>query len=424
MGSKLTLAIQTQMLKIPLMWTGIPSVQRQHASSSSIKLQLPLQKLSKHLQLILLRLHLTTRWYHCKCFRRNFLNFFKGLKIHKKPQASSLSYNFKLSKLPVQCSASPTPTRSFVWCPAKMLLPRFSVSPKMFPAPVCPGLTAAMWSSCGAPEHACECRRVHPTYPLSHIYFFYGRVSTRIVKIMFKSNRRQIFDEYRGKTAGREGVGNKVWTERLSCPALPCQVLLVVWQMAVPCLLWAKAPLPSQLLACRLWMRDCLLQQVPHCTVSLIPSFCGVFRSVLAIAWLPAAPGEQSTPLLGREGWPWAVGDRDHSAASLPGCSDLGAAFWLVMCSSTSQQSRKHGPLTQIPAAMSPGSLCVMEMLQVKLVWAVIGWRDSSIYFFSFLNAKLLSTSWKSSEEIQSFGKAPQQFSAWTLIPATPCHQQ
>lgn len=184
-------------------------------------LQLPLQKLSKHLQLILLRLHLTTRWYHCKCFRKK--HFFKGLKIHKKPQASSLSYNFKLSKLPVQCSASPTPTRSFVWCPAKLLLPRFSVSPMMFPAPACPGITAAMWSSCGVPEQACECRRVHPVYPLSHIYIFYGRVSTRVMKIMFKSKRRQIFDEYRGKTAGREGVGNKVWIERLflSCPALP-----------------------------------------------------------------------------------------------------------------------------------------------------------------------------------------------------------
>lgn len=43
---------------------------------------------------------------------------------------------------------------------------------------------------------------------------------------------------------------------------------------------------------------------------------------------------------------------------------------------------------------------------------------------FSFLNAKLLSTIWKSSEEIESFGKAPQPFSVWTLIPATPCHNQ
>lgn len=43
---------------------------------------------------------------------------------------------------------------------------------------------------------------------------------------------------------------------------------------------------------------------------------------------------------------------------------------------------------------------------------------------FSFLNAKLLSTIWKSSEEIQSFGKAPQPFSVCTLIPATLSHKQ
>lgn len=48
------------------------------------------------------------------------------------------------------------------------------------------------------------------------------------MKMMFKSKRRQIFDEYQGKTAGREGVGRKVWIERLCCPVLPCQVLLVV----------------------------------------------------------------------------------------------------------------------------------------------------------------------------------------------------
>lgn len=51
--------------------------------------------------------------------------------------------------------------------------------------------------------------------------------------------------------AGR-GWGIRSGLKGFSCPALPCQVLLVVRQMAVPCLLWAEAPLPSQLLACRL----------------------------------------------------------------------------------------------------------------------------------------------------------------------------
>lgn len=41
------------------------------------------------------------------------------------------------------------------------------------------------------------------------------------MKIMFKSKRRQIFDEYQEKTAGREGVRKKVWIARLSCAALP-----------------------------------------------------------------------------------------------------------------------------------------------------------------------------------------------------------
>lgn len=41
------------------------------------------------------------------------------------------------------------------------------------------------------------------------------------MKIMFKSKRRQLFDEYHGKMAGREAVRKKVWIERLSCAALP-----------------------------------------------------------------------------------------------------------------------------------------------------------------------------------------------------------
>lgn len=184
-------------------------------------LQLPLQNLSKHLQLVLLGLHLTTRLYHCKCFRRIF---FKGLKIHKKPQTSSLSYNFKLSKVPVRCCARPTPASSFVWCPARTLLPWFSVSPKTADIPH-PGVTQGsllpLWSSCGAHEHSCEHRTGYPTHSLSHRNIFYGRVSTRIMKTMFKSKRRQIFDEYQGTTAGREGVGKKVWIEGLSCPVLP-----------------------------------------------------------------------------------------------------------------------------------------------------------------------------------------------------------
>lgn len=135
MGNELTQGIHTQLPQIPLLWIGLPSVWRQCACKHLHK---PLQNFSKHLQLILLRLHLVTRWYHYECFRMKLLTFFffffkllKGLKIHKKPQNSSLSYNFKLSKLPVRASASLTHARNFVWCPASTLLPRFSVSLKI-----------------------------------------------------------------------------------------------------------------------------------------------------------------------------------------------------------------------------------------------------------------------------------------------------
>lgn len=228
-------------------------------------------------------------------FCLTFLKDSKYIRNHK-----PLSYNFKLSKLPVQCSASPTPARSFVWCPARILLPRFSVSPKItdIPHPLCdPGLTAAMWSSCGAHEQACECRRVHPTYSLSHINIFYGRVSTRIMKTIFKSKRRQIFDEYQGKTAGWEGMGRKVWIERLSCPALPGAAGSVT-EVADGCPLPAVGKGTAPLTAAGLQTLSGWLLATAGATLHNFTD-SKLFWSVLAITWLPAVPGEQSTPLLG-----------------------------------------------------------------------------------------------------------------------------
>lgn len=73
-GSELTLAIQTQLLKIPLMWTeGFPQSRDSVLQAAPHNSAATTAETQKHLPLILLRLCLTTRWYHCKCIRRIFL---------------------------------------------------------------------------------------------------------------------------------------------------------------------------------------------------------------------------------------------------------------------------------------------------------------------------------------------------------------
>lgn len=270
----------------------------------------------------------------------------------------------------MQCSASPTPTSSSVWCPARTLLPRFSVFPKVaaVPHPLCaPGLTAALWGSCGAHEQAWERSRVQPTYSLSHLNSFYGRVSTRIMKMRFKSKRRQIFDEYQGKTAGREEVKKKVWIERLSCAALPGaagSVTEVADGLCPACCGQRHHSPHSCWPAVSEWVTACY----SRCHTAQLHGFqafvvylgCSDYNLTASRArcakYTSAGLGWWD---LGRGGLALGCGGREATLLpACPGCRDLGAASWLVMCSSTSQQSRKHGHLTLIPAGTSPASLC------------------------------------------------------------------